>query len=267
MVKNAFVTGSSRGIGKGIAIKLAEAGYNVAIHCGKNVEKAEAVAKQIKDMGRESFVVQADVRDLNQLNKAFNSVFEEFGNIDVFVNNAGISGGEAYCPFLEVTPKFYENIMDNDYRSYFFGAQWAAKNMIENKVEGKIIFISSVNAEICLPEANLYGPLKCAINKMVKHLALELAPYNIHVNCIAPGTIMVNETDEVTPRLAQFRDRTPISRLGYPEEIGSAVLYLVSENASFIDGITIIIDGAQHVPCLADNTFVHREPPKFVRNF
>ena len=267
MAKKAFVTGSSRGIGRGIALKLAEAGYDVAVHYGKSAEKAEAVAAKIRGMGRESFVVQGDVRDLGQLNRAFDTVFEKFGRLDVFVNNAGIMGGEAYCPFLEVTPQFYDNLMNNDYRSYFFAAQRAAKNMVEHKTEGNIVFISSINAYTCLPEANLYGPLKIAINKLVQHLAMELAPYRIRVNAVAPGTIMVDETGTVTPRLAQFRDRTPIPRFGYPEEIGNVVVFLVSEQAGFIDGVTVPVDGAQQVPCLADNTFVHREPPVFVRNY
>ena len=91
MAKKAFVTGSSSGIGKGIALELAKEGYDVAIHCGTSVEKAEAVAQQIRDMGRESLVVKADVRDLDQLNAAFDRVFEAFGHLDVMVNNAGVT--------------------------------------------------------------------------------------------------------------------------------------------------------------------------------
>jgi len=267
MSQVAFITGSSRGIGRGIALKLAEEGYDIAVHCGKNREKAEVVAEAIRQMGRDAIVVQADVRDLEQFEAAFNQVFEHFGHIDVYVNNAGISGGMAYCPFLEVTPQFYENLMNNDFRSYYFGAQWAAKNMIANKVAGRIINISSVNADVYMPEANLYGPIKGAVNKLTKHLAMELAPYDIRVNYISPGIVVVDEARTITPRVEQFRDRTPLKRVGYPEDIAEAVAFFASPNNVFLTGSGVCIDGAGRLPYLSDNIFVDRVWPVFERNF
>jgi len=267
MSQVAFVTGSSRGIGRGIALKLAEEGYDVAVHCGFSRGKAEAVAEEIRGMGRDAIVVMADVRDLEQFEAAFNEVVEHFGHIDVFVNNAGIAGGMAYCPFLEVTPAFFENLVNNDFRSYYFAAQWAAKNMIANKVPGRIINISSVNADVYMPEANLYGPLKLGINKLTKHLAMELAPYEIRVNYISPGAIAVDEAKTMTPRLAQWRDRTPLKRIGYPEDIAEAAAFLASPKNVFLTGSGICIDGASRLPYLADNIFVDRVWPVFERNF
>lgn len=257
MGKKAFVTGSSSGIGKGIAFRLAAAGYDVAVHCGKNIENAESVVARIREMGRESIAIQADIRNLDMLNKAFDDVISAFGHIDLMVNNAGIT---RYKRFLEVTPDFFDDLYANNLRSHFFATQRAAKNMIENGVKGSIVTITSVQQEINLPEASVYGGFKAALFKMVKHQAMELAPYGIRVNAVAPGTIKV--TEQTTPRLEQFASRTPISRLGTPEDIAPAVEFLAdNEKSSFITGIVMIIDGGQYVPCLCDNTFVERIPP------
>ena len=258
MAKKAFVTGSSSGIGKGIALELAKEGYDVAIHCGTSVEKAEAVAQQIRDMGRESLVVKADVRDLDQLNAAFDRVFEAFGHLDVMVNNAGVT---KYKRFLEVTPEFFEDLFYNNFRSHYFATQRAAKNMIEHQVHGSIITITSVQQEIVLPEASVYGGFKAGLWKTVKHQALELAPYGIRVNAIGPGTIKVND-NPVTDRERQFASRTPISRLGSPADVAPLAVFLADENkSSFITGSFFMVDGGQYVPCLCDNTFVERVPP------
>ena len=259
MAKKAFVTGSSTGIGKGIALELARKGYDVAVHCARTVEKAEAVAAEIRAMGREAFVVKADVRKMDELNAAFDTVFEKFGYIDLFVSNAGIT---AYRPYLEVDEEFFDNLVNNDFKSYYFGCQRAAKNMIANGIKGNIIMTTSVQAVINLPEANVYGTLKAGLEKLIRHMAMELAPYGIRVNGVAPGTIKVND-NPVTDRENQFKSRTPIPRLGCPADIAPMVCFLASEEASFISGVNILIDGAQHVPCLCDNTFVQRVPPVF----
>ena len=257
MAKKAFVTGSSSGIGKGIALALAKEGYDVAVHCGSSIDKANAVAEEIRSLGREAIVVQADVKNLDALNAAFDKVFEAFGHIDLMVNNAGIT---KYKRFLDVTPEFMQEIFETNVRSHYFATQRAAKNMIENNIKGSIVTITSVQQEICLPEASVYGGLKAALFKMVKHEAMELAPYGIRVNAVAPGTILV--TDTVTPRLNQFASRTPISRLGMPEDVAPAVLFLAdNEKSSFITGMFMMIDGGQYIPCLCDNTFTDRVPP------
>jgi NAD(P)-dependent dehydrogenase (short-subunit alcohol dehydrogenase family) len=258
MAQKALVTGSSSGIGKGAAIALAKEGYDVAIHCSKSVSKAEEVAHIIEGMGRKSIVVPADVKDLKQLNKMFDKVFDEFGALDVLVNNAGITG---YKPFLEVTNDFFLEILFTNLRSHYFATQRAAKNMIEHNIQGRVVTITSVQQEIVLPEASIYGSFKAALLKMVKHQALELAPYGIRVNAVAPGTIKVNE-NPMTARETQFSSRTPISRLGYPDDVAQAIVYLADkEQSSFVTGIFIMVDGGQSIPCLCDNTFVTRVPP------
>jgi len=258
MAQRALVTGSSSGIGRGAALALAREGYDVAVHCGKSVAAAEEVAHAIESMGRKSIVLVADVKDLGQLNGMFDRLFAEFGPLDVLVNNAGITG---YKPFLEVTDEFFHTLLYTNLRSHYFATQRAAKNMIENKIPGRIVTVTSVQQEIVLPEASIYGSFKAALLKMVKHQALELAPYGIRVNAVAPGTIKV-DSGPVTPRQTQFASRTPISRLGYPDDVAPAIVYLADKNRSaFVTGTCIKVDGGQPIPCLADNTYTPRVPP------
>lgn len=258
MAQRALVTGSSSGIGKGAALALARDGYDVAVHCSKSVAAAEDVAHDIESLGRRSMVLPADVKDLSQLNDMFDRCFAEFGPLDVLVNNAGIT---KYRPFLEVTDDFFHEILYTNLRSHYFATQRVAKNMIEHDTAGRIITVTSVQQEIVLPEASIYGSFKAALFKMVKHQALELAPYGIRVNAVAPGTIKV-DSGPITDRQTQFASRTPIPRLGYPDDIASAIVYLADkEKSSFVTGMFMMIDGGQSVPCLADNTFTPRVPP------
>lgn len=258
MAQKVFVTGSSSGIGKGIALAMAREGYDVAVHCGHNMAKAEEVAHEISSMGRKAIVVQADIKDLDQLNGAFDKVLAEFGHLDVLVNNAGIT---KYKRFLEATPEFFDEILHTNLRSHYFATQRAAKNMIANEIHGRVVTITSVQQEIVMPEASIYGGFKAALGKMVKHEALELAPYGIRVNAVCPGTIKVNDLP-VTDREKQFASRTPISRLGTPCDVAPAVVFLADpEKSAYITGAFLMVDGGQYVPCLCDNTYVERVPP------
>jgi NAD(P)-dependent dehydrogenase (short-subunit alcohol dehydrogenase family) len=257
MTQTALVTGSSRGIGKGAAIELARQGYDVAVHCGRSIEKAEEVAHSIESLGRRAIVVQADVKDLAALNGMFDEVFSRFGRLDVLVNNAGITG---YKRFLEVTDEFFHEILYTNLRSHYFATQRAAKHMIAQNIRGRIVMTTSVQQEIILPEASLYGSFKAALLKMVRHIALELAPYGIRVNAVAPGTIKIDDKP-FTAREDQLISRTPAKRVGWPEDVAGAIAFLVSEKSDYITGACLMIDGGQSLPCLCDNTFVDRVPP------
>lgn len=257
MTQTALVTGSSSGIGKGAAIELARQGYDVAVHCGKSIAGAEEVAGIIEGLGRRAMVVQADVKDLAALNGMFDEVLARFGRLDVLVNNAGITG---YKPFLEVTDEFFHEILYTNLRSHYFATQRAAKHMIAEAIRGRIVMTTSVQQEIILPEASLYGSFKAALLKMVRHLALELAPHGIRVNAVAPGTIKVNDKP-FTAREQQLISRTPAKRVGWPQDVAGAIAFLASEQADFITGACLMIDGGQSLPCLCDNTYVERIAP------
>jgi glucose 1-dehydrogenase len=257
VTQTALVTGSSSGIGKGAAIELARQGYDVAVHCGKSIAKAEEVAHVVESLGRKAMVVRADVKDLAALNGMFDEVFSQFGRLDVLVNNAGVTG---YKPFLEVTDEFFHEILYTNLRSHYFATQRAAKQMIAQGIRGRVVMTTSVQQEIILPEASLYGSFKAGLLKMVKHIALELAPYGIRVNAVAPGTIKVNEKP-FTAREDQLISRTPAKRVGWPEDVAGAIAFLVSEKSDFITGTCLMIDGGQSLPCLCDNAYVDRVPP------
>jgi NAD(P)-dependent dehydrogenase (short-subunit alcohol dehydrogenase family) len=238
-------------------MELARQGYDVAVHCGKSVAKAEEVAHDIESLGRKAIVVQADVKSLDELDTMFDRVFSDFRRLDVLVNNAGITG---YKPFLEVTDEFFHEILYTNLRSHYFATQRAAKHMIAQNIHGRVVMTTSVQQEVILPEASLYGSFKAGLLKMVRHIALELAPYKIRVNAVAPGTIKVNEKP-FTAREDQLISRTPAKRVGWPEDVAGAIAFLVSEKADFITGACLMIDGGQSLPCLCDNTFVDRVPP------
>ena len=238
-------------------MELARQGYDVAVHCGKSVAKAEEVAHDIESLGRKAIVVQADVKSLDELDTMFDRVFSDFRRLDVLVNNAGITG---YKPFLEVTDEFFHEILYTNLRSHYFATQRAAKHMIAQNIHGRVVMTTSVQQEVILPEASLYGSFKAGLLKMVRHIALELAPYKIRVNAVAPGTIKVNEKP-FTAREDQLISRTPAKRVGWPEDVAGAIAFLVSEKSDFITGACLMIDGGQSLPCLCDNTFVDRVPP------
>jgi len=187
----------------------------------------------------------------------FDRVLSEFRRLDVLVNNAGITG---YKPFLEVTDEFFHEILYTNLRSHYFATQRAAKHMIAQNIHGRVVMTTSVQQEVILPEASLYGSFKAGLLKMVRHIALELAPYKIRVNAVAPGTIKVNEKP-FTAREDQLISRTPAKRVGWPEDVAGAIAFLVSEKSDFITGACLMIDGGQSLPCLCDNTFVDRVPP------
>ncbi len=258
MNKIALVTGSSSGIGKGIALKLADEGYDLGINCESNVQKAEEVAKLIRGKGRRAIVIQADIGNLEEQNRMFDVFFETYGRIDVLVNNAGIT---RTCKMLETTEEMMDKIYQTNFKGHYFATQRAAKNMIENKVRGNIINITSHHQQSIFPETSVYGSLKAALLKFTKHAALELAPFGIRVNAIAPGLIQVNPTNQLSDREEFIISKTPLGRCGQPEEIAEAVSFLISEKASFITGIDMAIDGGKLLPSGIDNIYSPRVVP------
>jgi NAD(P)-dependent dehydrogenase (short-subunit alcohol dehydrogenase family) len=254
MNKVAFVTGGGRGIGRGIVLELARAGYDVGILYSTSAEGAQTVCGLVRDMGRKASVYQADIRDL----KAFESTFEQFkndfGRLDVMVNNAGIT---RFSPFLETTPEMFEEVMHTDFRGAYFGAQYAARFMVEQKNPGVIINICSNHAKGCWPKASVYGPIKAALVKFVENAALELARYDIRVVGIAPGYTWLKLDQEQPPRWeGRINSRIPMGEWATPEQVGQAVVFLSSAGAKVVTGTTLYMDGGALLPVLAENAFV-----------
>ena len=259
--KIALVTGAGRGIGKGIALQLAKAGYDLGIHYSTTAEGAMDTAVQARALGARAELFHADIRSVEQIQEMFSQFFAVYDHIDLMVNNAGIT---KFAPFLEATPELFDTVMGTDLRGTYFCAQAAARNMVEKGVKGAIINISSNHALGCWPHATVYAAAKAGLGKLGKNMAMELAPHGIRVVTIAPGYTQLPErqwpsTPEGEARFAQLCSRIPGGRFAQPWEIGDAVVFLASESAGYITGTTLYIDGGSLLPVLAENTFIQSE--------
>lgn len=241
--KVALVTGSDSGIGRGIAIELAKEGASVVVNYAHAKDKAEEVRQTLEKLGAKVLVLQADVSQYQQAVGLVQQTVEHFGKLDILVNNAGM---EIHSPFLEVTEEQYDKVMGIDSKGPFFVAQAAAKAMIDRKIPGRIINISSVHEDLPMPQNVPYCVAKGGLRMMMRTICLELAPHNITVNNIGPGAIDTPIDADVKADPTKYKallDEIPFHRMGQPEEVGKMVLYLASDAASYVTGSTFFIDG------------------------
>jgi len=238
----AVITGSSRGIGKAIALGFARQGARVVVHCATQIAAAEATAADIRAAGGEAVVVQADLADPARCRDIISAALNAFGRIDVLVNNAGMAIRQA---LLEVTPEAWDLVTNVNLKSVYFLSQAAARDMLL-RGSGKIINISSVHDAVPMANNSVYCIAKAGLVMLTKALALELAPRGIQVNCISPGAIL---TDENRDRLADpaYRARVlakiPAGRIGIPEDVVGAAVLLASREADYVTGATLYVDG------------------------
>ena len=248
--KVCVVTGASKGIGSAIAVAMAGAGYDVAVNYHTDQAGAEAVCERIRALGRRAVAVRADVGETKEAQRLLKQAVESLGRIDVWVNNAGISS-EAY--FLDTTEEFFDRMNRVDWKGLYFCSQYAARYMIENHRKGVIINIASNQADGCWPRATVYAPVKAAVVKFTQNAAMELARQGIRMVAIAPGYTDVGwEKDDIRWEAA---DRLPLQRFASTEEIAQAAVYLAGENAAYITGSTLTIDGGATLPVVAANDF------------
>ncbi len=238
--KVALVTGASRGIGRAIAIRLAEIGYDVAVGYNSNEEEANKVAGIIAEKGRRAVTVKVNTGDRGEVNAMFRTVVKELGQIDVLVNNAGVVD-DAFL--LMLSPDSLDRSLDINVKGYFYCAQAATLKMFKAK-KGAIINISSVSSLMALPGQSVYAATKGAVNSMTATLARELAPYGIRVNAIAPGFIATDMVAHLPEdKMKEYLTQIPLGRLGRPEEVAELAAFLASDEASYITGQTLVIDG------------------------
>lgn len=238
--KVALVTGASRGIGRAIAIKLAESGYDVAVGYNSNEEEANKVAGIIAEKGRRAVTVKVNTGDRGEVNAMFRTAVKELGQIDVLVNNAGVVD-DAFL--LMLSPDSLDRSLDINVKGYFYCAQAATLKMFKAK-KGAIINISSVSSLMALPGQSVYAATKGAVNSMTATLARELAPYGIRVNAIAPGFIATDMVAHLPEdKMKEYLTQIPLGRLGRPEEVAELAAFLASDEASYITGQTLVIDG------------------------
>jgi len=238
--KVALVTGAGKGIGRGIAIELAREGANVAVNYAHSDGGAVEIVKKIASMGRKAIVVKADVSKIAEIAAMVEKTFCEFGRIDILVNNSGITERQK---FLELTEEFWDRTMNINLKGTFFCMQAAAKKMVQFG-GGKIINLSSLHAVASMKELAPYAASKGGINSLTTQAALELAPYKINVNAIAPGLIEVEKLEH-NPNYDRGHCAKEIAwgRVGMPEDIGKAVVFLASRDSDYMTGNVIYVDG------------------------
>ena len=271
MSRKAFVTGGSRGIGKGIVFALAKEGYDVAFTYASKKDAADAVVKKVEEeYGQKAYCFRACLDQPEAANEAFQTAIECLGGLDLLVNNAGLTICE---PIQNITEEKLDHLLTLDFRSFVLMMRNATRYMIDHKIKGSIINITSSRGERAYPECGIYCGLKAGLNHAIKAFALDVAAYGIRINNVAPGATRVRTKEELAAMESgtdadyfwrdEYKDKSkpiesdfwdelgeaiPLCRAGTPEDIGNAVAFLASEKASYITGVTLRIDGGLILP-------------------
>ncbi|CAC6186263.1 3-oxoacyl-[acyl-carrier protein] reductase [Staphylococcus aureus] len=244
MTKSALVTGASRGIGRSIALQLAEEGYNVAVNYAGSKEKAEAVVEEIKAKGVDSFAIQANVADADEVKAMIKEVVSQFGSLDVLVNNAGITRDNL---LMRMKEQEWDDVIDTNLKGVFNCIQKATPQMLRQR-SGAIINLSSVVGAVGNPGQANYVATKAGVIGLTKSAARELASRGITVNAVAPGFIVSDMTDALSDELKeQMWTQIPLARFGQDTDIANTVAFLASDKAKYITGQTIHVNGGMYM--------------------
>ncbi|BAR08674.1 3-oxoacyl-[acyl-carrier protein] reductase [Staphylococcus aureus] len=244
MTKSALVTGASRGIGRSIALQLAEEGYNVAVNYAGSKEKAEAVVEEIKAKGVDSFAIQANVADADEVKAMIKEVVSQFGSLDVLVNNAGITRDNL---LMRMKEQEWDDVIDANLKGVFNCIQKATPQMLRQR-SGAIINLSSVVGAVGNPGQANYVATKAGVIGLTKSAARELASRGITVNAVAPGFIVSDMTDALSDELKeQMLTQIPLARFGQDTDIANTVAFLASDKAKYITGQTIHVNGGMYM--------------------
>ncbi|HCV8738232.1 TPA: 3-oxoacyl-[acyl-carrier-protein] reductase [Staphylococcus aureus] len=244
MTKSALVTGASRGIGRSIALQLAEEGYNVAVNYAGSKEKAEAVVEEIKAKGVDSFAIQANVADADEVKAMIKEVVSQFGSLDVLVNNAGITRDNL---LMRMKEQEWDDVIDTNLKGVFNCIQKATPQMLRQR-SGAIINLSSVVGAVGNPGQANYVTTKAGVIGLTKSAARELASRGITVNAVAPGFIVSDMTDALSDELKeQMLTQIPLARFGQDTDIANTVAFLASDKAKYITGQTIHVNGGMYM--------------------
>ncbi len=239
--KVAIVTGSSKGIGRAIALEFGKEGAKVVTN-DRKLKGSEKTADEIVANGGVAIAVRADVSKKKDVDRMIKQVVKRFGRIDVLVNNAGIV---RFDPITKVSEKEWDKVLDVNLKGTFLCSQAVAKTMLKQK-SGVIINIASIAGMVGFPQLAPYCASKGGIIELTRELAIELAPNKIRVNCIGPGAIdtdMTKSIKEDKKSMKSYLAKIPLARLGKPEEIAKAALFLASDDSSYMTGQAIFVDG------------------------
>jgi NAD(P)-dependent dehydrogenase (short-subunit alcohol dehydrogenase family) len=241
--KVAVVTGAGRGIGRGIARRFAEEGANVTI-ADVLSEEAEETGRIVRNVGREALALNADVTNRPQVEAMVGKTVEVFGGIDILVNNAAVLGQK---PLLEVSEEDWDRVMAVNLKGPFLCSQAVVRYFLQAGVKGKIINIASIESQIAFPELPYesipYAASKGGVAMLTKAMAYDLAAHGINVNAVAPGCTDNGRNFQDPDRLVRFEEMIPMRRVATPEDIANAAVYLASEEANYVTGHILYVDG------------------------
>ena len=251
--KVALVTGSSQGIGQGIAVRLATEGASIIIDYRSHPEGAQETLAKVEAAGgkclmsgcpnSQGYIIKADLGVVSDVRRMIDESVQHFGKLDILVNNAGI---ERHAPFWDVTEADYDAVMNVNLKGVFFATQEMVKHLRDTKRTGKIINISSVHEELPFPNFTAYCASKGGMKMLTRNLAVELGFLGITINNVAPGAIetpintkLLNDSE----KLGALLKNIPLGRLGQPQDVASLVTFLASSDADYITGTTFFVDG------------------------
>lgn len=272
--KKVLITGAEYGMGRGIALVLAEEGYDIAFSYFSGMENYETALEKtkrlLKEKGAKCWAYAANLSKPDSAKELFDKAVNDMGTLDLLVNNAGVNMPR---PLQDITEDNLEYLINLDLKAYVLMMNYAARYMIDNEIKGNIINITSSRGERVYPNAGVYCGIKSALNRMAEAFALDVSSYGIRINNVAPGAIRVRTKEELlainegaetdyfwdeefleNPEAVKndFWDalgpKIPLKRAGLPEDIGNAVAFLASEKASYITGVTLRVDGGLILP-------------------
>ena len=241
--KTALVTGSSQGIGEAVAIRLAQEGADVVVNYHSHPEGADKVVSELKKLGRRCISLGADLGRVDEVEKLIQESVAQMGRLDILVNNAGM---EMNADFWKVAESDYDRVLAVNLKGVFFTTQYFVRHLMETKRPGKVINMSSVHEELPFPHFTPYCMSKGGMKMMTRSLAIELAPFGITINSIAPGAIetpinrkLLNDAS----KLKALLENIPLNRLGKPQDVAGVAAFLASSDADYLTGTTIFVDG------------------------
>jgi NAD(P)-dependent dehydrogenase (short-subunit alcohol dehydrogenase family) len=241
--KKALITGAGRGIGRGIAEIFAEEGADVAVNYTSQPDRAEEVAEWIRNKGQRAITVKADVANRGEVEAMMEKAWKELGGLDILVNNAGI---ETIVPFLDLKDEQWTRLVDVNLRGPWLCSQVFCRRMISEKRKGAIVHLGSVQAQRSIPGRTHYAPTKLGLEALTRNMSTEVAHLGIRVNCVHPGLIETDMTDWVMKSpdlLPGILAGISLGRAGQPREIGTVVAFFASEEASYLTGQSIHVEG------------------------
>ncbi len=239
--KVAVVTGAPRGIGSAIASRFALAGAAVVVHYREREAEARRLASGLAERGARAIAIGADLRDPDQVDRLFRDTAKELGDVDVLVNNAG---SYPLDNLIDASPEDWKSVLETSLLSVHLTTQAAARRLIARGVPGAVVNVASIEGLQPAPAHSHYVAAKSGVLAYTRSAALELGPHGIRINAVSPGLIWRKGIEEAWPQgVASFRSRAPLGRLGRPEEVAEACLFLASERASFITGANLVVDG------------------------